>query len=53
MQIEHTREFEKAVLEFTSTIEKPINEKDLEALIYTGPVPSFNNMVEHIRRRFS
>jgi predicted nucleotidyltransferase component of viral defense system len=43
----------KAVLTFTDKIEKPVNEKDLMALIYSGPVPSFNTMVEHIRRRFS
>lgn len=43
----------KAVVAFTDKIEKPLNEKDLKALIYTGPIPSFNNMVEHIRRRFS
>lgn len=41
------------VLAFLSTIAKPVNEKDLKTLIYAGPVPSFSNMVEHIRGRFS
>jgi len=43
----------KAVLTFTDRVEKPVNENDLKVLIYTGPVPSFNSMVKHIRGRFS
>jgi predicted nucleotidyltransferase component of viral defense system len=51
--VKDVEKVKKAVLTFTSNIEKPVNENDLEALIYTGPIPSFNDMVGHIRDRFS
>ena len=51
--VKDTRSIRGKVLAFTDRIEKPVNEKDLAALIYAGPVPSFRNMVEHIRGRFS
>lgn len=51
--VKDVEKIKKAVLEFTSKIEKPIDEKNLEALIYVGPIPSFSSMVEHTRRRFS
>ncbi len=51
--VKNVEKIKKAVLEFTSKIERPTNEKDLASLIYTGPVPSFNSMMEHVQRRFS
>ncbi len=51
--VKNPTKIRKAVLSFTGKIEKPVNESDLKALIYKGPVPSFRNMVEHIRGRFS
>ncbi len=51
--VNDVEEIKKDVLAFIDKIEKPVNENDLKTLIYTGPVPSFGNMVEHIRRRVS
>ncbi len=50
--VQNTNKISKTVLLFLNKIERPINESDLKALIYTGPVPSFDNMIVHIRRRF-
>ncbi len=50
--VQNANKISKAVLLFLNKIERPINESDLKALIYTGPVPSFDNMIVHIRRRF-
>ncbi len=51
--IENKNALRKEVLSFLSKIEEPVNESDLKAIIYQGPVPSFKNMVNHIRGRFA
>jgi predicted nucleotidyltransferase component of viral defense system len=43
----------KQVLDFIDAIAPPVNANLLPTLIYTGPVPSFENMVEHIRGVFA
>jgi len=43
----------KAVLDFISNIEPPVNEKELSGLVYMGVTPTFKGMVERIRARFS
>lgn len=43
----------KRVIGFISNIKEPVNKAGLEALVYTGPVPTFSSMVRHISGRFS
>ena len=43
----------KEALAFLSTIEDPVDAGVLRTLIYSGPVPSFANMVEHAKGRFA
>ncbi len=43
----------KALLEFLDGIKPPINEEDLKTLVYTGPIPSFENIVKYIRGKFA
>ncbi len=43
----------KAVLKFTANIEPPVNAEVLRSLIYSGPVPSFDNMIKRIKDRFA
>ncbi len=41
------------VISFIGSMQQPVNENDLDKLIYEGPTPSFKNMKEHIKARFS
>jgi predicted nucleotidyltransferase component of viral defense system len=53
--VDHVLDHDKvknSVLKFLENIRRPINEPDLRTIIYTGPVPSFDNMIKHIRGRF-
>lgn len=43
----------KEALAFLDTIEDPADAGVLRTLIYSGPVPSFANMIEHARGRFA
>lgn len=43
----------KKVLNFLKNIEEPLNADVLHKLIYSGPVPSFDNMLLHIRGKFA
>jgi predicted nucleotidyltransferase component of viral defense system len=38
---------------FLKGILPPVNEPDLRAVIYEGPVPSYKNMVDYLKGRFS
>ncbi len=51
--VNDAEKIKNAVSVFIDKIEKPVNENDLKALIYTGPIPSFSNMVKYIQAKFS
>jgi predicted nucleotidyltransferase component of viral defense system len=51
--VEPSDKTKKAVIGFIDAVRPPVNEDDLKALVYEGPVPSFKGMIEHIRGRFS
>jgi len=36
-----------------SAIKAPVDEENLNAIVYTGKIPSFNQIVEALRRRFA
>ncbi len=37
---------------FLETLEKPVDEKNLKAIVYSGAIPSFDQMVQALKRRF-
>ncbi len=41
------------VLSFLNSIAPPVNEEGLVAILYSGPIPSFDTMVKYIRGRFA
>lgn len=53
--VDHVLESDRiknTVLKFLENIKRPVSEPDLRTIIYTGPIPSFENMVKHIKGRF-
>lgn len=41
-----------AVVRLLNTIKQPVDEKNLKAIVYAGSVPSFNQIMESLKRRF-
>lgn len=41
------------VLEFLGSLKPPADEENLKALVYSGKIPSFDQIVEALRRRFA
>jgi hypothetical protein len=39
--------------EFLDSIKDPLDESNLQAIVYSGAVPSFRQLVEVLRRRFA
>jgi len=37
----------------TSAIKAPVDEENLKAIVYSGKIPSFNQIIEALRRRFA
>ncbi len=42
----------KSVCKFLDNIERPVDERVLKAIVYSGTVPSFQGMVDYVKRRF-
>jgi predicted nucleotidyltransferase component of viral defense system len=51
--VENPEKIREKTTEFLKNIKKPLNENQLAALIYEGPVPSFNNMITIIKGRLT
>ncbi|MCL5430238.1 MAG: nucleotidyl transferase AbiEii/AbiGii toxin family protein [Candidatus Marsarchaeota archaeon] len=47
--VKKSGETKKAVAKFIKSIKRPINESDLKSLVYEGPVPTFQGMIEYIK----
>lgn len=45
-------EIKKEVCAFLEGLKPPVDEKNLESIVYSGAAPSFSGMVESIRRHF-
>jgi len=51
-QVQDDREVRKRMAEFLAGIREPADERNLKALVYSGAVPSFSQMVGALRGRF-
>lgn len=41
------------IVQFLSTIENPLDEENLKVIVYLGAIPSFKQMIESLKKRFS
>ncbi|MBI5226975.1 nucleotidyl transferase AbiEii/AbiGii toxin family protein [Candidatus Micrarchaeota archaeon] len=46
-------QFKSQLLTFLNSIQKPIDEPNLKAIVYTGAIPSFKQILEYLNSRFS
>ena len=51
--VEKEQEIKENVKNFLSKLEKAADEENLKVIVYAGAVPSFNQMVDALRSRFS
>lgn len=43
----------KGVLGLLASLKPPVDEENLKAIVYAGNIPSFGQIVEALKRRFS
>jgi len=53
VQIRDDVEVKMAISKFLESIQEPVDEKNLKAIIYSGAVPSFRQIAEALRRQFA
>lgn len=51
--VENPNTVAERMKQFLVNVKKPVDEKNLKAIIYSGAVPSFGQMIEVLKKRFS
>jgi len=50
--IKDEKRISNLIREFLKEVKPPVDEKNLKALIYSGPIPSFNQIIEALKLKF-